>query len=56
VTIAINVVRIGSMLTFPAHLHELHNGWGLQLFMWMTLIAVAAICLYGARRHVFAKV
>jgi exosortase/archaeosortase family protein len=55
-TIAVNVVRIGSMLSFPAYLDELHHGWGVQLFMWLTFAAVAAICLYGGRRHVFARV
>jgi exosortase/archaeosortase family protein len=54
-TIAVNVVRIGSMLAFPAHLDELHHGWGFQLFMWLTLFAVASICLFGGRRHVFAQ-
>jgi exosortase/archaeosortase family protein len=54
-TIAVNVVRIGSMLAFPAHLDELHHGWGFQLFMWLTLFAVASICLFGGRRHVFAR-
>jgi hypothetical protein len=55
-TIGVNVIRIGSMLSFPAHLDALHHGWGFHLFMWLTLIAVGAICLYGARRHVFARV
>lgn len=54
-TVAVNVIRIASMLAFPAHLDELHHGWGFQLFMWLTLAAVAAICLYGGRRHVFAR-
>ena len=52
-TIAINVLRIASMLRFPAHLEELHHGWGYHLSMWLTLAAVAAICLWGARREVF---
>ena len=52
-TVAINVLRIASMLRFPAHLEEIHNGWGYHLSMWLTLAAVAAICLWGARREVF---
>lgn len=55
-TIAINVLRIASMLSFPEHLEELHTGWGFELSMWLTLAAVAGICLYGGRRHVFARV
>jgi exosortase/archaeosortase family protein len=52
-TVAVNVVRIGSMLWFPGHLEALHNGWGYSLFMWLTLVLVVAIVLVGARREVF---
>ena len=54
-TVAINVLRIGAMLRFPDHLEAIHTGWGYQLSMWLTLAAVAAICLWGARRDIFAR-
>jgi exosortase/archaeosortase family protein len=54
-TIAINVARIGSMVSFPQHLAELHTGLGWHLFSWTTLGVITAICLYGARREVFAR-
>ncbi len=53
-TIAINVLRIGAMLRWPEHLDAIHNGWGFQVSMWVTLVLVVALCLYGARRDVFA--
>jgi exosortase/archaeosortase family protein len=52
-TIAINVLRLGAMVRFPAHIQEIHHGWGWHLSMWTTLVAVAAICLWGARREAF---
>jgi exosortase/archaeosortase family protein len=52
-TVAINVARIGAMVRFPAYLEEIHHGWGWHLSMWTTLAAVAAICLWGARREAF---
>lgn len=52
-TIAINVVRIGCLVLFPDHFAMLHTGLGWHLFSWTTLIAIAAVCLYGARREVF---
>ena len=55
VTVAINVVRIGSMVMFPEHIEALHHGIGWHVFAWATLAAVAAICLYGARHAVFAR-
>jgi exosortase/archaeosortase family protein len=54
-TVAINVLRIGAMLRFPQHLAEIHHGWGYQLSMWATLAAVAAICVFGARRELFRR-
>lgn len=54
-TILVNVLRIGSMLLFPEHRDAIHVGWGFQLSMWVTLVAVASICLYGARREVFGR-
>jgi exosortase/archaeosortase family protein len=52
-TVAINVLRIGAMIRFPDHIAEIHHGYGWHLSMWTTLIAVAAICIYGARREIF---
>jgi exosortase/archaeosortase family protein len=52
-TVTINVLRIGAMIRFPAHLQEIHTGWGWHAAMWSTLIAVTAICLWGARDEVF---
>jgi exosortase/archaeosortase family protein len=52
-TIAVNVLRIGSMLNWPQHLAEIHHGWGLQIASWTTLILVVGICLFGARREIF---
>jgi exosortase/archaeosortase family protein len=54
-TVAINVLRIGAMLRFPDHLAAIHAGWGYQLSMWATLAAVAAICVFGARRELFRR-
>ena len=54
-TIALNVLRIGAMVIFPEHLAMLHGGIGWHFFAWTTLIAVAAICLFGARDVVFAR-
>ena len=52
-TVAVNVVRIGAMVHFPAHLAELHHGYGWHLAMWTSLVLVCAICLFGARREIF---
>jgi exosortase/archaeosortase family protein len=52
-TVAINVLRIAAMLTFPTHIEAIHHGWGWHLAMWSTLLLVAAICLWGARREAF---
>lgn len=52
-TIAVNVVRIGAMVHFPAYLEEIHVGYGWHLAMWTSLILVCSICLYGARREIF---
>ena len=52
-TVAINVLRIAAMVRFPAHIPEIHHGYGWHIAMWSTLVAVAAICLWGARREVF---
>jgi len=52
-TIAINVLRIGAMVRFPGHLAEIHHGYGWHLSMWATLLAVVALCIFGARREIF---
>ena len=53
-TVAVNVARMAAMLRWPAHFQEIHVGWGYYAANWATLILVAAICLAGARRDVFA--
>jgi exosortase/archaeosortase family protein len=55
VTIAINVLRIGAIGLFPAHFDQIHTGIGWHVFSWLTLISVAGICLYGARREIFQR-
>jgi exosortase/archaeosortase family protein len=54
-TVAVNVARIGAMVLYPRHLAEIHDGYGWHLAMWTSLVLVCAICLYGARREVFAR-
>ena len=54
-TVAINVLRIAAMIRFPAHLAEIHHGYGWHVSMWATLIAMASICVYGARREIFGR-
>lgn len=54
-TVAVNIVRIGAMVHFPAHLNEIHHGYGWHLAMWTSLLLVCAICLLGARREIFAR-
>lgn len=54
-TVAINVVRIGAMVRFPAYLDEIHHGWGWHVSMWSTLLAVVLLTLYGARREAFPR-
>jgi exosortase/archaeosortase family protein len=53
-TMAINVLRIAAMVHFPRHMDEIHHGWGWHVSMWTTLVAVGAICVWGARREAFA--
>lgn len=55
-TVLINVLRIGAMLTWPAHFHAIHEGVGSIVYMWVTLLAVVAICVWGGRREIFARV
>lgn len=54
-TVTVNVLRMGAMLHWPEHLDAIHHGWGMQIAMWTTLFLVVAICLFGARREVFAR-
>jgi len=56
VTVAINVLRIGAIGLFPAHFDQIHTGIGWHVFSWLTLISVAGICLYGARREIYQRV
>ena len=55
VTVAINVLRIGAIGLFPAHFDEIHTGIGWHVFSWLTLVSVAGICLYGARREIHQR-
>jgi exosortase/archaeosortase family protein len=54
-TVAINVLRIAAMVRFPAHMAEIHHGYGWHISMWATLVAVTAICTFGARREIFGR-
>ena len=54
-TVAINVLRLGAIAHFPEHFDAIHKGIGWHIASWTTLAAVVAICLYGARREVFAR-
>jgi hypothetical protein len=53
-TLTVNVLRMASMLRYPEHFEALHVGWGAQIATWTTLVLVAGICLFGARREIFA--
>jgi len=55
-TVAINVFRIAALLSVPEHFQALHEGWGYQLSMWLTLLVVAAISVWGARGEIFNPV
>jgi exosortase/archaeosortase family protein len=52
-TIAVNVLRIAALAHFPSHFDSLHGGLGWHVAAWATMILVAALCLYGARREIF---
>lgn len=54
-TMAINVARISLMILYPAHLEEIHQGYGWHLSMWLTLAAVCFLCLCGARHEAFRR-
>lgn len=51
-TVAVNVLRIAAMVRFPAHLEEIHHGYGWHVSMWATLVAVVALCCWGARHEI----
>jgi exosortase/archaeosortase family protein len=52
-TVAVNVARIAALAYFPAYFESIHNGLGWHVAAWTTMILVAAICLWGARREIF---
>lgn len=52
-TILVNVVRIAGLLHYPEHFASIHAGRVASLLMWLTLLLVAGICLFGARREIF---
>jgi exosortase/archaeosortase family protein len=52
-TIAVNVLRIAALAHFPSHFDSIHGGLGWHVAAWTTMILVAALCLYGARREIF---
>lgn len=54
-TMAVNILRIGGVLVSPEWASIIHDGWGAAVSMWISLALVVAICLYGARREVFAR-
>jgi hypothetical protein len=54
-TVAINVARIAAMLRWPAYLEEIHHGWGWLIAMWTNLALIVLICVFGARREIFAR-
>jgi exosortase/archaeosortase family protein len=54
-TMAINVARISAMILFPAHLEDIHTGYGWHVSMWLTLAAVCGLCLAGARHEAFRR-
>ena len=50
----VNIIRLASLAHFPAHFDELHVGWGLPLFGWMSLIAIVAVVIGGFRKQILA--
>ncbi|MGZ8286466.1 MAG: hypothetical protein ACXW27_14760 [Allosphingosinicella sp.] len=52
-TVAVNVLRIAALSRFPAHFDSIHGGLGWHVAAWTTMILVAVICVYGARREIF---
>jgi exosortase/archaeosortase family protein len=54
-TVAVNIARLAAIARFPDDFQALHTGWGGQVAAWSALFLVVGICLYGARRDVFAR-
>ncbi|HEX6375658.1 MAG TPA: archaeosortase/exosortase family protein [Allosphingosinicella sp.] len=52
-TVAVNVLRIAALAHFPEHFDSIHGGLGWHVAAWVTMILVAALCVYGARREIF---
>jgi exosortase/archaeosortase family protein len=52
-TVTVNVSRIAALSHFPAHFDSIHAGIGWHVASWTTMMLVAAICVYGARREIF---
>jgi exosortase/archaeosortase family protein len=52
-TIAVNVLRIAALAHFPQHFDSIHGGVGWHVAAWTTMILVAFLCIYGARREIF---
>ncbi|HET9640565.1 MAG TPA: hypothetical protein VFP12_15305 [Allosphingosinicella sp.] len=52
-TVAVNVLRIAALSHFPAHFDSIHGGLGWHVAAWTTMILVAVLCVYGARREIF---
>ena len=52
-TMAINIARLAAMAHFPKHFAWIHTGPGAEIAAWVSLAAVVAICLVGARRAIF---
>jgi exosortase/archaeosortase family protein len=52
-TVAVNVLRIAALAHFPTHFDSIHGGLGWHVAAWTTMILVALLCIYGARREIF---
>lgn len=52
-TVAVNVLRIAALAHFPAHFDSIHGGLGWHFAAWTTMMLVAALCVWGARREIF---
>lgn len=52
-TVAVNVLRIAALSHFPANFDSIHGGLGWHVAAWTTMILVAFLCVYGARREIF---
>jgi len=52
-TVAVNVLRIAALAHFPVHFDSIHGGLGWHVAAWTTMMLIAAICVWGARREIF---